>query len=367
MDLFVFDGYELIGSFVSPMSISYTERVRAKSEFSVYLPMNDRNAQLAKEERIILFDNEKGIAGIITHILKRTDSLGTPSLTVTGSLCDDIMYRRICWGIYSKSGKASEVVYQMIESQITNPSNPDRAIPDFVGEASGDLAKDKEITYQSTGGNVGDNIDSICVANGFCRRVKYNTKAKMMEFTLYEGVNRTVNQSVVSPCVLSQRFENLIQDEYERDLTDSKNAGLVAGEGEGQDRIYVELGNAKGKSRREVFIDARNVRSQGADGNIMPPEEYKALLLQKGEEKMGQYSVVESFDCVVNTMGNIQYDRDFFLGDIVTIMDEQLGIQVDAEISEVEKAWSESGLSILITFGFGALSLAQKLKAKEVM
>lgn len=367
MDLYVLDeSYTMLGMLSSPTAFSYIERVRSKSEFAVYLPMDERNAELVKEDNLILFDSKKGIAGVIAHIYKNVDDSGVTKLEVTGSLCDEYMYRRICWGIYSKSGYASDIIAGMIDSQITNPDKPERAIKDFVMRESRDI-KGAEITYQSTGGNVGDNVDSICTTNGFCRRARLDYSAKKIYLELYNGVDRTVTQKTVPPCVFSQKFENILSSTYDKNLIDYKNAALAAGEGEGAARIYVEpQSQFSGKKRREVFIDARTVSSQQSDGTILSPEEYKSVLLQKANETLGGYRLVENFDCVVNTQGNIQYEKDYFLGDKVTIVDVELGIEVDAEITEVEKAWDSNGLTIFITFGFGSLTLSEKLKVKEV-
>lgn len=367
MDLYVFGAdYTPLGVLSSPIAFSYVERVRARSEFSVYLPMNDHNAELAKEDNIVLFDSEDGIAGVISSLDKSTES-GTPVLTVSGALCDEYMYRRICWGMYSKTGVASAVIEDMINTQITNPEIPARAIPDFVVEST-KMPKGSDITYQSTGGIVGENVDSICSTNKLCRRVKFDPIGKKLLFSIFEGVDRTVNQSAVPPCLFSQSFENLLKTAYEKDLTDFRNAALVGGEEvEGKSRVFVEVGDgAQGKSRREIFIDAKSIRSKQSDGTTLNDTQYKALLSQKADEKMQQLQPVENFDCVVNTIGNIRYGVDFFLGDRVTVRDVQLSVEVDAEITEVERAWDSSGETMYITFGFGALTLGEKLKVKEV-
>lgn len=367
MDLYVFKSdYTPLGMLSSPTAFSFIERVRAKGEFTVYLPMNDKNAELAKEENIVQFNDKNGIAGVIRKISKAPNEEGVMVLTISGGLCDDYMYRRICWGMYSKSGVASDIIEDMISTQVTNPQDPNRAIPDFI-VGSSKTQKGADITYQSTGGNVGDNVDSICSTNNLCRSVKFDPIGKRIVFSIFEGVDRTEKQKAVPPCVFSQKFENILSSNYMKDTMNSFNVGLIGGEElEGQERVFVEVGSQTGKLRKEIFIDAKSVRSKQNDGTILDATQYKALLVQKGEEKMERVKDVESFDCVVNTLGNIRYGVDYFLGDKVTIRDEQLGVSIDAEITEVERCWDSNGETILITFGFGQLTLAEKLKAKEV-
>ena len=145
-----------------------------------------------------------------------------------------------------------------------------------------------------------------------------------------------------------------------------KNVALVAGEDSGVDRKTTSVGVASGKSRREYFVDARDIQSTNSDGMTISAEDYIALLKQRGTEKLADVRESQSFDCTVNTVGNIQYGQDYFLGDMVTVYDSLLNLQLNARISEVQHAFTSFGEEFYITFGFGPMTLTKKLRLKGV-
>lgn len=366
MDFYIFtQDYVPLGIVSTPTAVTYTEKFQSRGSFELYLPLNTDNISLMKKERVVLLDAARKLAGVIGIVKKEKASKDTNQLVVKGNLCEEYLYRRICWGLYDKTGKASAVIKDMVTTQVISPTDTNRAIADIVIDSTRADVGDS-IVFQSTGGNVGENIEGICGANSLGFRLEYDAPNKQMPFYVYEGTDRTIEQSDVPPCIFSSNYENILSSSYTLNAQDSKNVGLVAGEGEGLARKTVSVGTASGKSRKEVFIDARDLQSTNSYGMTIPEAEYLQLLKQRGNEKMADLKETESFDCVVNTYGNIRYNEDYFLGDKVTIFDAELEIQLNAVITEVEHAFDSIGETIYITFGFGPLTLAQKLKAKVV-
>ena len=195
---------------------------------------------------------------------------------------------------------------------------------------------------------VGDNLIALCSPDNLGFRLRLELPNKRMVFKVYKGTDRTINQTEVAPCLFSYIFENMLESEYNLNTQDSRNVALVAGEGEGIERTYTTVGEVSGKSRKEIFVDARDLQ----------------VLKQRGSEKLAECRRVESFDGTINTQGNIRYGVDYFLGDKVTVFDSQLGIQLDAIITEAEHSYSSKGESLNLTFGFGPLTLTQKLKVR---
>lgn len=366
MDFYVFTPeYVPLGVVSTPTAVTYTEKFQALGSFEMYLPLSVENIALMKKDRVVLLDAERHIAGVIGNIKKEKASKEVNQLSVRGNLCEEYLYSRICWGLYNKTGKASVVINDMVTTQVISPSDPVRAIPDIqLDPARIDLGA--STPFQSTGGVVGTNIENICAANNLGFRLEYLPTDKKMRFFVYAGKDRTVDQNTVPPCIFSSDYENVLSSNYTLNVQDAKNVGLVAGEDSGAARKTVTVGSSSGKARKEVFIDARDLQSVNSDGMAIPDADYRALLTQRGNEKMALFKEAESFDCVVNVYGNIRYNEDYFLGDTVTIFDAELELQLNATITEVEHAFDSVGETIYITFGFGPLTLAQKIRAKVV-
>ena len=121
-----------------------------------------------------------------------------------------------------------------------------------------------------------------------------------------------------------------------------------------------------GLSRRELFIDARDLQSDADPENPLTAEEYAALLSSRGRQKLAQNQLVRSFAAEVRTYDpTYQYGVDFQLGDIITVTDERLGITVDAVVRGINPAVGPHGRSVTLEFGYGQPTIFDKLRRKE--
>lgn len=370
MDVFVFDkNYNVIGIIESPISLSYIERFKEKGEFTLSIPLSSFNLGMMKKDNFLLFDSERGIAGVVEKWKKSSDLNKSSTIVVTGGLCDAYVYRRIIWGQYVKSGTVPDIVEDLMMKHLVSPSDEKRAISDveverFTGE------KGPSIKYQQTGAVLGEALEEICSTGNFGFSMKFDYVNKKMIFSVLKGKDRTIKQSKYPACVFSQKYDNILSSEYEENHSSYKNVALVAAEGESEKRVYVTVfpdgeSEASGKDRIEYFVDARDLQSSDG-GQQIPEQDYKLMLEQRGKEKLDTLKPVVNFDCVLSMHGSIKYARDFFLGDIVTVQDESTGVEADAEISEVESVFDAKGEELRITFGYNQLSLLKAIKAKVV-
>jgi hypothetical protein len=108
----------------------------------------------------------------------------------------------------------------------------------------------------------------------------------------------------------------------------------------------VSVGTAAGLSRRELFVDARDVSTN--DGEI-GASEYNAMLAERGNEKLAEHIVTTAFSGQVEPAMNYKYKEDYFLGDIVQI-ETEYGVTAAQRITEMIECEDENGLSIIPTF-----------------
>lgn len=121
-----------------------------------------------------------------------------------------------------------------------------------------------------------------------------------------------------------------------------------------------------GLSRRELFIDARDLQSDADPNKPLTAEEYATLLANRGRQKLAENQLVRSFAAEVRTYDpTYPYGEDFQLGDTITVTDERLGITVDAVVHGVERSASAQGESLTMTLGYGQPTIFDKLKRKE--
>ena len=101
------------------------------------------------------------------------------------------------------------------------------------------------------------------------------------------------------------------------------------------------------------------------NGNIinLSPVDYDKALVQRGDEKLSDCDVVETFEARLRVFGDVQYEFgvDYQKGDKVTVRDKQLNVVVSARITEVEEAFSDE-YALTLTFGYSYPTILQKVK-----
>lgn len=115
--------------------------------------------------------------------------------------------------------------------------------------------------------------------------------------------------------------------------------------------------------RREIYIDARDLQSDSDPDNPLTPEEYTAMLENRGREKLAENQLVKSFSAVIRTIApTYTLGEDFQLGDTITVIDDRLGVTADAVVQGVERAVGEDGVSMVLTFGYGQPTIYDVLR-----
>ena len=116
-------------------------------------------------------------------------------------------------------------------------------------------------------------------------------------------------------------------------------------------------------NRREIYIDARDLQSDSDPDNPLTPEEYTALLENRGREKLAENQLVKSFSAVIRTINpTYTLGEDFQPGDTITVIDERMGVTADAVVQGVERAVGEDGESMVLTLGYSQPTIYDVLR-----
>lgn len=132
----------------------------------------------------------------------------------------------------------------------------------------------------------------------------------------------TVNNNVK----YSTSLRNVSNLEYFKSDNDFYNVAIVAGAGEGSNRITViaMVGNPTGTDRRELYIDARNEQPEEGETD----DAYKQRLTQIGLQKLAETIKVETFHFLVKESDNVK------LGDVINITLNEFNITTKARVTE---------------------------------
>lgn len=323
------------------ISIIWTSRYYTSGDFELVLDATKENLQIIAKDYFVVREDDDNV-GIVEDIKITRDSFGQERMIVTGRFLQSILARRIIGAQTTVTGKLSACVETLIDENIINPVVASRQIANFTVQA---YTVNTTMKAQYTGKNLLEVVSDICKTYGVGFKVTLNDNHEFV-FQLYEGVDRTYDQSTNTWVIFSDTYDNLMSSEYEECYKNMATAVLVAGEGEGLERKteWVSDGTT-GLARREVFKDQRNIRSESG----MTEEEYMELLQQSGLESLTKYTT--AFTGTVY-FDNITYKQDVNLGDLCVIENSRWGLSINSRLVEVIESVSESGqYTILPTFG----------------
>ena len=323
-------------------SFIWTSRYYTSGDFQLIVNANSKNMNLFKKDYYILRDDDENV-GVIEGISIVHNEDGLDQMIITGRFLECIIARRIIAVQTTVSGKISACIEQLIDENIINPDDDDRQISNFTIQS---YTINTTMEAQYTGKNLLETIEDICTTYGIGFKVTLNSDNEFV-FELYEGVDRTYDQSTNTWVIFSDTYDNLASSQYDESYKTLVNAVLVAGEGEGLDRTTVWVtGSATGINRFEAYKDERNIRSN--EGEI-PAAEYLELLEQSGKESLTTYTT--AFTGTVY-FDNITYKEDVDLGDICVIENSKWGLYINSRLVEVIESVDETGdYSIIPTFG----------------
>lgn len=370
LTVFHFDntGLEALGDLTQYTSIKWPSSFIGCGSFEIWAPINAENSSYFKKGNIIWSNTD--IAAVIECVKSEVDEDGTESYDVKGKTIERYLMDRIVWGTLAYTNKkASTIMYDIVDKNCIHPTNPNRVIPWLENDVD-ELIGNTIDSYQKTGGTVYEAIYNLAVDSDIGFTVYPDQEKRKMVFTVRKGADRTQgNTEGNDPVVFETQLQDILSSAYYTNDEDLKNVAFVQGEDTGAQRKGVTVGevDSVGLERRELYVDARDVQSEIYDEQgqsiVIPDAEYLQMLSQRGSEKLAEYMTIETFEAQIRQFGDVQYEygEDFFLGDKVTVRDDELGVSVSARILSVEEDMSDK-YEITLNFGYSYPTILQKAK-----
>lgn len=332
--------FETIALIDEYTSVIWTKRYFTCGDFELYLPVTSKLLEiLAIGNYVYRLDDDAVM--VIEKIEITTDAESGNYLIVSGRSLGSIIGRRIVWNMTSFDMPVADIIKYLLNANVINPTITERKIDNFSFVNSTTISQ--KIQKQITGDNLLAAIETLCTTYGYGWRMKLINDS--FEFELYEGTDRSYNQSINPYVVFSPEFDNLINSKYNLDSTTFANVALVAGEGEGITRKRQSVGNASGLDRYEIYVEANDMSTNSEE--TISASQYETMLKERGLEKLAEATATEAFEGDVES--TYAYKTDWNIGDIVQIENE-FGITATSRIIEVIESEDASGHKIIPTF-----------------
>lgn len=333
MDLYIYDRKNgLQGIVDAATSVRWRRKYFEPGEVEVHVPATKEHMELLAEGRIIRRIDRKEVA-IIEGI-----EVDEQDMAVTGRMLSSVLERAILSKRYTMRGTAEADMLALIPEGT-------RVVPELVAAQVAGVGSSETVEMQATYKNLLTVEERLARAAGLGFRVLFTPGA--MTFEVYEGVDRTVRQSVRPVVIFSDEFQNLAAPKYTKTSTAYKNKAYVAGEGEGDARVVVIVDLSTGEEVRELFVDAKDITKDEGTTDT----EYNAMLRHRGLEKLAECPRVENFEGDGENVENFEYMIDWDLGDIVTVQYTRLGITMHERVTEVEEVYERGVATFTPVFG----------------
>lgn len=348
--------FNLLGVIDEYVSVIWRPSYSDVGDFEIYLSATDKAIGLLWENNYVVRSSDITVDSdgntlyknvmIIKNLHLVTDVENGDYLTVTGKELKFLLHQRIVWTQTRLTGKVESAIRQLVTENAISPTNPNRVIPNLVlGKEAGLTAM---INKQITGEHLDQAIVDIC--NSYSYGWDIYIFNDQLVLRVYEGVNRSYYQHEYPYVVFSNAYENLNNTEYQLITENYFNTTLIGGEGEGLDRIYTAIGDELiGLNRYETFTDAKDVsQNKGTDDEISL-DIYKQLLAERGCDKLATSSYTEGFSGEVLSNVTFKYNEDFFLGDLLTIINKY-GISRNVRVMSAIESDDETGTKLIPQF-----------------
>ena len=331
-------------------SFIWTDRYSKCGDFEIYTSSDRQTISTLKEDFYIWTEDSEHIM-IIENRKIITDVEEGNKLLVSGRSLESILDRRIVWNQILLDGYFQTQIKRLLTENVINPSDSNRKISNFIFEETDDpYILSLKVQVQYTGDNLYEAICKLCESVSIGFKITLNNNNQFV-FKLYYGEDRSYDQETNPYVVFSPSFENIINSNYYESKARYKNVGLVAGEGEASDRRTVVVGESTSKelSRRELYVDARDISSTTSNGDSISTSAYDDLLRQRGNERLNENKIVQAFDGQVETTQMYRYGEHYFMGDI-TQLENEYGMESKVRVTEFIRSVDKDGIDSYPTF-----------------
>lgn len=354
-------------------SFIWTDRYNECGDFEIMLPGTQDNLDLYKIGYYVEIDSSEHTM-IVETLETQADSETGVKLKVSGRSLESILDRRIFLNkVVIPNGTSTEAkqlwfnlrrcFYQTLMKNGNNfpPTFDDkvtgapRVIENFRYEKPSDPdivaieAEDQELNH---GDNLYDAVVDICKEQYLGWKLIRDDEG-FLNFSLYKGLNRSYGQDISKPqlpyVVFSPGYENIINSSFVNSTTTLKNVAMIVASGDNGD-VKANCFNGEvepsGLYRRETTFSLDNIKQAGSDS-----DKFSTRLKKKAKKELAksEYRETKTFTGKIDAESLFVYGSDFFIGDIVEVINE-MGIESCGRITEFVMSITDDGVDYYPTF-----------------
>jgi len=351
-------------------SLIWTRRYWSCGEFKLLVPSTARHSSLLKIGRLLIKrgDNE---AGVILYRHIKTDDQGDEVIELQGYFITGWIGKRVVRNQIITTDTPPEIMRRIVRENVTNPTDVRRRINNITLALTAGINRPAIEYVSEEFTNALLALEAAAKASSLGFGVYTDFRAGQHSFQIYEGKNFTASHSP-TPCIFSHENDTVLEQELLISIENVRSTAYVGGEEkENEVRQIIEVNpQASGLARDEVYINASDIRQEYKEkehteltmtgGQVYnaylelattPLNQYIAMLRERGIAELENYTETLAFSSKINQDGNLQYKRDYNVGDLVTCVNTSWGVSIDVRITEVTETYQPDSNDLHVTFG----------------
>lgn len=364
IELYIFNkDLELLGIIDEFEELLWERKYRAGANFILKLVPNKNNLNLIKTGNLICKKDDLKELMYIEYIEYTTNEEEKNNMLIKGiSLTDRILKSRITLKRQIEKGTANHIMNRMLLKQTNESDNERRHIKKLVVNDDNSEQFKNTYEYNSIYKYLDEEFKSISKMDNCGFKIEVDLNNKQYIFKTYRG--RDLSKSVI----FSRAFDNISTEEYINSEANYKNVCVIAGQGEEEKRdllIYKDE-DFEDFDRIELMIDARDIpqdkeKNGDKETAITNGKEAIKLLTTRAKEKLEEKQIINNYTAdIINN--NFKYKKDFDIGDIVSIRNDEINLLYSDTITEIYEEYKNGYLNIEIVFGTELITLQDKIK-----
>jgi len=324
-------------------SLIWTRRYFQNGSFELVAPASASNLKLLKKRNILEIENEDEVAYIDTINITQDEEKGT-IIKAVGAFYSGKLSRKVILN-------SATNLKDLIENNL-------RGLAITVNSDVSNITFNNSVV----GKNLGEVIEALARRENFGYKIVLENKS--LVFKIFQGIDKSIEQSENPRVIFSQEYENLHSCEYFNSDVGAINTvyarcKLPAGIEPCTPPTYDII--AEGE-QLEAYIEVDAVTYDVTlNDETKTYLNYNATLANmKAEAEKLLVPIQENFEGKVAFKSN--YKTDFDLGDVVTVFNDEWDTKTSQRITEVTEVYDNTENSVIPTFGIPARTILDIIK-----
>lgn len=356
--------YELIGQIDEIESLLIVYKYVSVSTFTLTVPYTPEVSSYLQVDNMLTIHSPEtlGVENTEPFIIttkKLEESNGVVTLQVSGKNPLFWLSKRLCLlPNYGFTATTPEVIAKTyVANNCAQYAPTQRQYPNLTTAPVQGLGAPITFTNTEDYPTILEVCETVLNARNLGQNVTFNLSTQTFQYNVFGGADRTINQSQNSAVVFSPNLNNLQSQSYTHSISNFANVVYVYGQ-IGDTTETVIVGEASGFNRYETSTSG--TLEQGS-AVTLTKNNYKEVFSVIGENTLVTQAETKNLIGTIQLSSDFQLNIDFSLGDSVTYLNNEWGIQENVMIRELRLQYSTNGFIAQASLGYPLPTLEDKL------